>query len=52
MEEFLLGTLLAGDELNIIDHQNIICAIRIAELHDIVRLDGVDQVIQKFSDDT
>ena len=48
VEEFFLGGFFAGNELDIIDKQNIGSAIFVAEGRSGVSADGVDQVVGKF----
>ncbi|MNS87957.1 hypothetical protein D3C72_1219150 [compost metagenome] len=45
MEEFLLGGLFAGEELDVVDEQQIDGAITILEVHRLVVADGVDQLV-------
>ena len=48
MEEFLLGGLLAGDELDIVDEEQIAFPVLAAEFHVFAAGDGGDQLVGKF----
>ena len=45
VEELLLGALLAGEELDVVDQQQIDAAETVAEAHHLVVLDGVDHLV-------
>ena len=48
MKEFLLGAFLAGNELNIVNKQNIHRAILLTKRLRGVRTNGVDQIVREF----
>ena len=48
MEEHLLSTLLAGDELNIIDDQDIIISIPLVETKHLVVPNCIDDFVRKL----
>ena len=45
VEELLLRALTAGDELDIVHHENICAAVLVAELRVLVLLDGLDEFV-------
>src|ERR1700732_3513087 len=47
MEKFFLGTLFAGQELNIVNEQNICLSITLPETDQLVALDGVDEFVRE-----
>ena len=48
MEEHFLSALLPGDELNIIDEQNIIVSIPLVETKHLVVADCIDDFVRKL----
>src|ERR1041385_6745986 len=47
VEKFFLGTLLAAEELDIIDQKQIGLAITLPELYEVVMLDRVDEFVDE-----
>src|ERR1700722_8145226 len=47
MEKFFLRALFAGQELNIVDEQNVGLTITLPETDQLVALDGVDKLVRK-----
>jgi len=45
VEKLFLGTLLAREELDVVDHQHIGLAVFLAEFHESTVLDGIDELI-------
>jgi len=48
VEEFLLGTFLAGEELDIVDEEEISLAIALAKFDEGIVLDGIDELVGEF----
>ena len=47
MEKFFLGTLFAGQELNIVDQQNICLTIALSKPDQPIMLDRVDELVDE-----
>ena len=48
VEEFLLGAFLAGEELDVVDEQDIGLAVFFAEFHQRAVLDGIDELVREL----
>ena len=47
VEELLLGLLVGGEELDVVDHQDVRVAVAVAELVQLAALDGLDEVVDE-----